>query len=119
MTSSLTRFEDFEQFGTKLFSQISRQKDGKNFFLSPVSIALAMSMCTVGARHETLQQMLHALEVLSREQLTKITEQIMRILSLAYPNRKVQLKLANRLYAQKTYKLQQEYLNLVLKFCLS
>jgi serine protease inhibitor len=97
MTSSLTRFEDFEQFGTKLFSQSSRQKDGKNVFLPPLSTALAMSMCTVGARHKTLQQMLYALEVLSIEQLTKITEQITRIFTLAYPDRKFQLKLANRL----------------------
>jgi len=115
MASSSTISTDFEHFGTKLFSQISRQNDGKNIFFSPASIALAMSMCTIGSRHETLQQMLRVLEVSSIEQLTKTSEQIMRLFTSVDQDKQVQLKLANRLYAQKAYKIQQDYLNLIQK----
>ncbi|CAF5133001.1 unnamed protein product, partial [Rotaria sp. Silwood1] len=40
-------------------------------------------------------------------------EKVMHIFSVAKHDTQVELKLANRLYAQKAYKLQQEYLNLV------
>ncbi|CAF5096632.1 unnamed protein product, partial [Rotaria sp. Silwood1] len=75
--------------------------------------ALAMAMCTVGARKETLDQMLHVLDASSIENLTKTAEKVMHIFSVAKHDTQVELKLANRLYAQKAYKLQQEYLNLV------
>jgi serpin B len=131
---------DLDSFGAKLFSTISHQNNGRNVFLSPASISLAVSMCAVGARHETLQQMLHVLEVSSIEQLTDIAEQIMHAFPPAEqdeppmkqstdpdaPSRAVfhrmgsfiplQVKLANRLYAQKEYRIQQEYLDLIQKF---
>jgi serpin B len=114
MASSSTS-SDFERFGAKVYSTVSQQANGQNIFLSPASIALAMSMCTAGARAETLNQMLHALNVSSAEELTKTAEQVMRVFSIASEDKQVQLKLANRLYAQKAYKLQEEYLNLVQK----
>ena len=114
MASSSTS-TDFERFGAKIYSTVSQQEKGRNVFLSPASIALAMSMCTVGARQETLNQMLHALGTSSTEQLTKIAEQVMRVFSIADQDKQVQLKLANRLYAQKAYKLQEDYLSLVQK----
>jgi serpin B len=103
----------FENFGYKLYSTVSQSKNGENVFLSPASIALAMSMCTVGAQGNTLQQMLNALEASTTEQLTQTAEQVMRIFSIADQDKQVQLKLANRLYAQKAYQLQQDYLKLV------
>ncbi|UJR15752.1 hypothetical protein I4U23_002687 [Adineta vaga] len=106
---------DFETFNSKLFTQINRQNSDENIFFSPASIALAISMCTIGARNETLQQMLNVFEASSIQQITKTAEQIMHVFSLANKDKKVQLKLANRLYAQKDYKLQGEYLSLVQK----
>ena len=103
----------FEHFESKLYSTVSQKQNGENIFLSPASIALAMSMCTVGARERTLNQMLHALEASSAEELIKTAEQVMRVFSIASQDKQVQLKLANRLYAQKAYKLQQDYLKLV------
>ncbi|CAF3034727.1 unnamed protein product, partial [Rotaria sp. Silwood2] len=114
MASSLSSTTpDFEHFGHKLYSTVSQNKNNQNVFLSPASIALAMSMCTVGARKETLDQMLHVLDASSIDDLTKTAEKIMHVFSIADHDKQVQLKLANRLYAQKAYKIQPDYLSLV------
>ncbi|CAF4477536.1 unnamed protein product, partial [Rotaria magnacalcarata] len=44
---------------------------------------------------------------------TKTAEQVMQVFSIADQDTQVKLKLANRLYAQNSYKLQQDYLDLV------
>ncbi|CAF3923922.1 unnamed protein product, partial [Rotaria sp. Silwood1] len=111
MASSLSSTNtNFEHFGHKVYSTVSQNNNNQNVFLSPASIALAMAMCTVGARQETLDQMLRVLDASSTENLTKTAEKVMHIFSIVDNDKKVQLKLANRLYAQKAYKLQQDYL---------
>ena len=112
-SSTSAKGSGFEPFGRKIYASVSQQKNGQNIFLSPASIALAMSMCTAGAREQTLQQMLRALEVSSTEQLVDSAEKVMRLFASADRDSQVQLKLANRLYAQKAYKLQADYLSLV------
>ncbi|CAF3726100.1 unnamed protein product [Rotaria sordida] len=72
-----------------------------------------MSTCTVGARQETLNQMLKTFEVSSTKQLIETAEQVMHIFSIANQDKQIQLKLANRLYAQKAYQLQEEYLKII------
>ncbi|CAF5037146.1 unnamed protein product [Rotaria sp. Silwood1] len=57
--------------------------------------------------------MLHVLDASSIDALTKTAEKNMHVFSIAEQNELIQLKLVNRLYAQKTYKLHQEYLSLV------
>ncbi|CAF1097856.1 unnamed protein product [Rotaria sp. Silwood1] len=114
MASTLSSTDiDFENFGHKVYLTVSQNNKNQNFFLSPASIALAMAMCAAGAQNETLNQMLHVLDVASIEQLAKTAEQIMRIFSIVDNDTQVKLKLANRLYGQKTYKLQKDYLSLV------
>ncbi|CAF3868797.1 unnamed protein product [Rotaria sp. Silwood1] len=103
----------FEEFDLKLYSTLSQNKKNENVFFSPASISLAMSMCAVGAQQETLKQMLKTFEVSSRKQLIETAEQMMHIFSIANQDKQVQLKLANRLYAQKAYQLQEEYLKIV------
>ena len=112
-SSSSSPATGFEHFGSKIYSTVSKNQNNENIFLSPASIALAMAMCTVGAREETLNQMLRALESSTNEQLIKTAEQVMHVFSIASQDKQVQLKLANRLYAQSAYKLQQDYLKLV------
>ncbi|CAF5055396.1 unnamed protein product, partial [Rotaria sp. Silwood1] len=96
-TSSSTN-RDFEHFCHKVYS---------------ISIALAMAMCAAGARNETLNQMLHVFDITSIEHLAKTAENVMHIFSLVDHDTQVKLKLANRLYGQKTYKLPENYLSLV------
>ncbi|CAF1158043.1 unnamed protein product [Rotaria sordida] len=111
LSSSITT--SFEQFGLKLYSTVSQNKKNENIFLSPASISLAMSTCTVDARQETLNQMLKTFEVSSTKQLIETAEQVMHIFSIANQDKQIQLKLANRLYAQKAYQLQEEYLKII------
>lgn len=113
MASSAATPASFENFASKLFSQISEENNGKNIFFSPASIALAMSMCTSGARHETLEQMLRVFEMSSIEELTKTAEEMMHLFTSAEHGKSMKLNLANRLYAQKAYKIQKDYLDLV------
>ncbi|CAF4993633.1 unnamed protein product, partial [Rotaria sp. Silwood1] len=76
-SSSPSTAASFERFELKLYSTFGQNKKNENVFVSPVSISLAMSMCAVGARQETLNQMLKSFEVSSSEQLIKTAEQIM------------------------------------------
>jgi len=112
-SSSSSLGSDFEQFGQNIFSNISQQSQGKNVFLSSASIALALSMCAAGARHNTLQQMLSTLQVSSVQELIKTAEELMSIFTIAANDKQVQLRLGNRLYGQKNYQLRDEYLNVV------
>ncbi|CAF3826871.1 unnamed protein product [Rotaria sp. Silwood1] len=112
-SSSSPPASNFEEFDLKLYSTLSQNKKNENVFFSPASISLAMSMCAVGAQQETLHQMLKTFEVSSRNQLIETAEQMMHIFSIANQDKQVQLKLANRLYAQKAYQLQEEYLKIV------
>ncbi|CAF1107851.1 unnamed protein product [Rotaria sp. Silwood1] len=117
MASSLSSTNtDFEYFGQNVYSTVCQSNYNQNVFLSPASIALAMAMCTVGARRETLNQMLHVFNASSIEHLAKIAEKVMYIFSVADYDTQVQLKLVNRLYAQKSYTLRQDYLNFVQSF---
>ncbi|CAF1199490.1 unnamed protein product [Rotaria sp. Silwood1] len=95
-----------------IYNTIQNNKN-QNVFLSPASIALAMSICAAGAQNETLNQILHVLDAASTEQLAKTAKLIMRIFSTVDNDTQVKFKLANRLYGQKSYKLQQDYLSLV------
>ncbi|CAF1096444.1 unnamed protein product, partial [Rotaria sordida] len=75
--SSSSTASDFEHFGHKVYSTVTQNNNNQNVFLSPASIALAMSMCTVGARQETLKQMLNVFGVPSTDDLTKTAEKVM------------------------------------------
>ncbi|CAF1342028.1 unnamed protein product [Adineta ricciae] len=115
MGTSISTANGFKDFNQKLYSTINQTQAGDNIFLSPSSIALAMSMCTIGARHETLNQMLNTLGFASKEELIKSSQQILHIFNLVDKDRQIQLKLANRLYAQKDYEIQEEFLQIIQK----
>ncbi|CAF1386740.1 unnamed protein product [Rotaria sordida] len=85
--SSSSTTTSFEQFDLKLYETVSQNKKNENIFLSPA--------------------------ISSTKQLIKTAEQIMHIFSIANQDKQIQLKLANHLYAQKAYQLQEEYLKIV------
>src|SRR5258708_261088 len=45
-------------FGNRLYSKLADIQPGKNLFLSPFSIRMALAMCAVGAKGETRQEMI-------------------------------------------------------------
>ncbi|CAF2055566.1 unnamed protein product [Rotaria magnacalcarata] len=129
--------ESFAHFGSKLFATITRENNFQNVFLSPASIALAMSMCTAGARHETLKQMLKVFEVSSIKDLENSANHVMQVFSNnrekksstiqsatdllpsasdlpKVPNpSSVTLRLVNCLYVQKGFTIRDDYLDLL------
>src|SRR4030095_3422286 len=50
------------RFGLKLFAEVARQGGGKNVFISPASVGLALAMTYIGAVAETKAAMERTLE---------------------------------------------------------
>lgn len=138
-----TSTKNFDPFILKLSSAINQQNRDQNVFLAPTSIALAMAMCAVGGRHETLDQMLTAFEVSSKEELTDISNSVVQVFSNANgkkpPAREpsnsygppdpivalapnvtpLTLRVVNCLYVQQGFEVKQKYIDLLKQSFLS
>ncbi|HAJ63846.1 MAG TPA: proteinase inhibitor I4 serpin [Cyanobacteria bacterium UBA8543] len=88
-------------FGFKLFSQILKQDSKKNVFVSPTSVAIALSMAYNGASGETQQAMAKALELqgMSLQDINQANETLKTSLENADPA--IQLSIANSLWAKQ------------------
>lgn len=89
------------KFGFKLFSEILKQDRNKNVFVSPSSVAIALSMAYNGANGETKAAMARALEFqgMTLEQVNQAHSNLKASLEKADP--KVQLSIANSLWAKQ------------------
>jgi len=88
-------------FGFKLFAEIAKQNTAKNIFVSPASVAIALAMTYNGAGGETKQAMVTALELqgMSLEEVNRANAALRA--TLENPDPKVQLNIANSLWARK------------------
>jgi serine protease inhibitor len=88
-------------FGIQIFKQVAQQEGTANIFLSPASIALALHMTYNGAAGETREAMAQALQLqgLSLEELNQANAGLLAL--LANPDPKVQLAIANSLWARQ------------------
>lgn len=89
------------RFGFKLYAEIARQSAGKNIFLSPSSISLCLAMTYNGAAGETAQGMARTLEIqgISLAELNRAYAELKT--ALENPDAKVQLEIANSLWARQ------------------
>ena len=89
------------QFGFKLFAEVAKEDAGKNVFISPASVGLALAMTYNGAVGETKQAMERALEIqgMNHLELNQAYAQLRSALDSADP--KVQLSIANSLWGKK------------------
>ncbi|HVG21534.1 MAG TPA: serpin family protein [Blastocatellia bacterium] len=96
-------------FGFKLYGEVARQGAGKNIFISPSSIALCLAMAYNGAEGETKQAMARALEAqgVTLEELNSAYAGLRA--ALENPDPKVQLQIANSLWARKGIKFNPEF----------
>lgn len=103
-------------FGFKLFAEIARQGAGKNVFISPSSIVLCLAMAYNGAEGETKQAMARALEAqgMTLEELNRAYAGLKA--ALENPDPKVQLLIANSLWARKGIKLNPEFIKRAKQF---
>ncbi|XP_019513230.1 PREDICTED: serpin B13 [Hipposideros armiger] len=117
------------QFGFDLFKELNKTKDG-NIFFSPVSITTAIGMLPLGTRGATATQLQEVLfsekdtgssriiaegnEVMEKRE--EIHHQFQTFLSeISKPNNNYELKIANRLFGEKTYLFLHKYLDYVEK----
>jgi serine protease inhibitor len=98
------------KFGFKLFQEVLKQDSNKNVFVSPTSIAIALSMTYNGASGETQQAMAKALELqgMSLPDINQANEALKATLEKADPD--VQLAIANSLLAKQGIPFKPEFL---------
>ncbi|MCF2146782.1 serpin family protein [Desmonostoc muscorum LEGE 12446] len=104
--------ESNNKFGFKLFSEVQKSDGGeKNVFISPSSVAIALAMTYNGASGSTQQAMAKILE-LQGMNLSEINSAYAAALKqlLDNPDAKVQLKIANSLWANQEVKFQPDFL---------
>jgi serpin B len=94
----------------KLFSQILKQQPDRNIFISPASVAFALSMTYNGAKGETQQAIAQTLELqgMKLEDVNQANAALRATLTNVDP--KVQLSLANSLWVRKGEAFHPEFL---------
>ena len=93
------------KFSFRLYEQILKERTGKNTFVSPASVMLALAMTYNGADGTTRQAMARALAVegLSLEDVNSAFANLKSALAPTDP--KVQIKIANSIWAKKGFRL--------------
>ncbi|MGI2904662.1 serpin family protein [Tolypothrix sp. VBCCA 56010] len=98
------------KFSFKLFSEVLKKDSKDNIFISPSSVAIALAMTYNGASGSTQQAMAKALELqgISLEEINS-SNAALKIL-LENPDPKVQLTIANSLWANKDTSFKSEFI---------
>lgn len=98
------------KFGFNLFQQLQKQEEGKNLFISPSSVAIALNLLLQGADGTTQQEMLQTLELqgMSLEDLNSANQALHQLLENA--DEGVQLAIANSLWTRQGISFKPEFL---------
>ena len=103
-------------FGFNLFDRLAKQDPNKNIFISPSSVAIALSMTYNGASGETQEAIAKVLELqnIKIDEINDYNRNIQELLANGDTN--VELNIANSLWARKDIALEQAFLNKVKEF---
>ncbi|HAX80393.1 MAG TPA: proteinase inhibitor I4 serpin [Cyanobacteria bacterium UBA11372] len=98
------------KFGFKLFGEILKQNSSQNIFVSPTSVAIALSMTYNGANGSTQQAIAQTLELqgMSLDEVNQAQLALSQILT--NPDPKVQLNIANSLWARQGISFKPDFL---------
>jgi len=104
------------RFGFNLFAEIEKQGAGQNIFISPASVSLCLAMAYNGADGETKQAMARALEFqgLSLDELNRAFADLKS--ALENPDPKVQLQIANSLWARRGLTFKPDFIQRTKQF---
>lgn len=104
------------RFGFKLYSEIGKQSAGKNVFVSPASVALALAMTYNGSEGETRQAMARGLELsgMTLEEINRAYSDLHKSLLSLDP--KVQIEVANSLWGRKEVSFRADFLQRTKEF---
>ncbi|XP_067911353.1 leukocyte elastase inhibitor-like isoform X2 [Heterodontus francisci] len=101
------------RFAVDLFKQLNKDNNG-NIFVSPLSISAALAMVYLGAKGSTATQMA---KVLAFDKVQDLHSEFQKLqAAINKPNANYLLKLANRLYGEKTYNFLSNFLGSTLKY---
>jgi serpin B len=97
------------KFGFNLFNTLSKQQPNQNIFISPTSVALALSMTYNGVSGETQQEMTKVLELtgMTPQEINAANQTLQNSLQKNDPN--VQVSIANSLWAKQGFSLKPEF----------
>ena len=89
------------QFGFQLFSEIQKSQSDENVFISPISIAIALSMTYNGAAGKTQEAMAKTLnfEGMSLEEINQANQDLGILLNSLNPE--IKLSIANSIWTKK------------------
>lgn len=98
-------------FGFDLIKSIKQDESGKNIFISPSSIALALSMVYNGTNGETKNAMQKTLHMQGFD-ISNINQESLGLINLLKnPDPKVQLSIANSVWARKEVNFNQNFID--------
>ncbi|XP_037749180.1 serpin B6 [Chelonia mydas] len=101
-------------FALNLFKKLSENANTQNLFFSPLSISSALSMVFLGAKGNTAAQMA---KVLSLDETEDIHDGYQALISeINKPGTNYLLRIANRLYGEKTFKFLATFIDSCQKF---
>jgi serpin B len=97
------------KFAFNLFNTLSKQQPNQNIFISPTSVALALSMTYNGVSGETKQEMTKVLELtgMTPQEINAANQALQNSLQKVDPN--VQVSIANSLWAKQGFSLKPEF----------
>jgi serpin B len=100
------------QFAFGLFAEALKTDAGKNVFISPASVSLALAMTLNGAQGETRKAMLRTLGLPPRATVKQLNAACAQLLeTLAKGDPKVTLEIANSLWGKQGVDFKQTFLN--------
>jgi serpin B len=111
-TSAIARSD----FVTRLYDKLAGTQAGKNLFLSPFSIRVALAMCAVGARGETRRVMADLIG--APESVEEQNRQYARLLKSIHGEgeRPFELVMANALWGQQGYSFRPDFQEAIADF---
>ncbi len=104
------------RFGFNLFAEIEKQGANQNIFISPASVSLCLAMAYNGADGETKQAMARALEFqgLNLDEVNRAYADLKS--ALENPDPKVQLQIANSLWARRGLTFKPDFIQRTKQF---
>ncbi len=104
------------RFAFKLFNEVNEQDAGKNIFISPLSVGMALGMTYNGAAGTTRQAMQEALELqdMTIDEVNQSYRSLIDLLRDLDP--RVEFLLANSIWYRNTMTFQQDFLDLTAQY---
>ncbi len=97
-------------FAASLFSQVGSQEQGKNFFISPLSVSMALAMTLNGANGQTYSDMQKTLGLsgLSNDEINQSYQSLMTMFDNLDPS--VTFNIANSIWYRNTFQVLSSFI---------